>query len=184
MPAIFNAKGSSAEAICAKRTYNTVERVVEVSGSLTTKIVNIPHEGETQFQYLTMEVTCLVWAQALLGIVYDFIEAETKDCPNLPFKIPQFCFVKAAIAIEASPMKKITFLLEEVIDADVEGPFRKYTNNVSAIPLAMKTKEDNERARFLAFSQHVQYWKTKKQAFVSDYQGMLSVLFKQTLFII
>jgi hypothetical protein len=24
---------------------------------------------------------------------------------------------------------------------------------------------------FLAFSQHVQYWKTKKQVFVSDYQG-------------
>jgi hypothetical protein len=37
--------------------------------------------------------------------------------------------------------------------------------------LAMDTKKDEERANFLAFSQHVQYWKTKKQVFVSDYQG-------------
>ena len=176
MPAIFNSKTTGAEAICAKRTYNAIERVVEVSGALTTKIVNIPHDGEKQFQSLMMEVTCLVWAQALLGIVYDFIEAESNDyAMQVPLTIPQFCFVSAAIAIESSPLKKTTFLVEEVIDADVEGPFRKYLNNVSALPLAMETKQDEDRAKFLAFSQHVQYWKTKKQAFVSDYQGMLSI---------
>ena len=38
----------------------------------------------------------------------------------------------------------------------------------------MKTRKDEERAKFLAFSQHVQYWKTKKQVFVSDYQGKQS----------
>jgi hypothetical protein len=62
MPAVF--KDRRTEAICAKHTYNAVERVVEVDGSLTTKTVNIPHEGEMQFQHLTMEVSCLVWAQA------------------------------------------------------------------------------------------------------------------------
>jgi hypothetical protein len=171
MPAIFNTKAKGAEAICAKRAYNTVERIVEVNGFLTTKVVDVPHEGEKQFQCLTMEVTCLVWAQALLGIVYDLIEAETKECGKLPFNIPQFCFVKAAIAIESGPLKRTTFLVEEVIDAGVEGPFRKYINNVSPEPLAMETKEDEDRAKFLAFSQHVQYWKTRKHAFVSDYQG-------------
>jgi hypothetical protein len=73
-------------------------------------------------------------------------------------------------------MKKATFLLEEVIDANMEGPFRKYLNNVSPEPLLMATKEDKEQAKFLAFSQHVQYWKTKKQAFVSDYQGKQPML--------
>ena len=99
--------------------------------------------------------------------------------PNLPFHVPQFRFVKAAIAIEQSSstsVKKTTFLLEEVIDSDLEGPFRKFLNNVSPEPLVMKTKADEERAKFLAFSQHVQYWKMKKQVFVSDYQGKQSII--------
>lgn len=175
MPAVFKEEGAGA--ICAKRTYNAVERVVEVDGFLTKKFVNVPHEGEKQFQYLTMEVSCLVWAQALLNIVYDFIKEETEDLMKLPFHIPQLRFVKAAIAIEQSSSivaNKSTFLLEEVIDTNTEGPFRKYLNNVSPEPLRMETKEDEERAKFLVFSQHVQYWKTKKQVFVSDYQGKFS----------
>jgi hypothetical protein len=183
IPGVFKVGCADSEAICAKRTYNAVERVVEVHGSLKRKTVNVPHEGEKQFQNLTMEVSCLVWAQALLDIVYDFImikegsDGSTK-LPNLPFHIPQFRFVKAAIAVEQSSStsaKKTTFLLEEVIDANTEGPFRKYLNNVSPEPLVMETKEDEKRAKFLAFSQHVQYWKTKKQVFVSDYQGKQSI---------
>jgi hypothetical protein len=177
MPAVFKVGG--VEAICAKRTYNAVERVVDIGGSLAKKVVNVPHEGEKQFQNLMMEVSCLVWAQALLEIVYDFVKEEADDIMKIPFDIPQFRFVNAAIAIEQSSsmsVKKTTFLLEEVIDKDTEGPFRKYLNNVSPEPLVMKTKEDEKQAKFLAFSQHVQYWKTKKQVFVSDYQGKHSSL--------
>jgi len=141
MPAIFNSKAGDSELICVKRAYDTVERVVEVSGTLKKKIVNIPYEGERQFQHLTMEVTCLMWAQVLLGLVYEFIEAETKECAKLPFNILQFCFVNAAIATEVTKhsmsSKKTTFLLEELIDADLEGPFRKYINNISPVPLVM-----------------------------------------------
>ena len=54
-------------------------------------------------------------------------------------------------------MKKTSFLLEEVVDANVEGPFRKYINNVSPEPLLIEIKADEEWAKFLAFSQHVQY---------------------------
>ena len=45
----------------------------------------------------------------------------------------------------------------------------------------METKADEQWAKFLAFNQHVQYWKMKKQAFVSDYQSMQSISFMQTL---
>ena len=185
MPSVF---GADSETICAKRTYDAAERIVEVNGSLTKKIVNVPHEGEKQLQNLTMEISCLVWAQALLDIVYDYIKEDSglklespgpSKLPNLPFNLPMFRFVKAAIAIEQSsstPAKKTTFLLEEVVDSETEGPFRKFLNNVSPEPLMMKTKEDEERAKFLAFSQHVQYWKTKKQVFVSDYQGKQRLL--------
>jgi len=60
--------------------------------------------------------------------------------------------------------------LEEIIGED-QGSFRKYLNNVSAVPLSFNHNEDMEQAQFLAFMQHVQYYKMKKLAFVSDYQG-------------
>ena len=49
-----------------------------------------------------IEVLCLVWMQASLGIIYDFVKAEGQGDVNVPFNIPQFCFVKAAIVIEQS----------------------------------------------------------------------------------
>ena len=181
MPGVFKAAGchsADSEPICAKHTYSAVERVVEVNGSLTKKIVNVPHEREKQFQNLTMEVSCLVWAQALLDIVYDFIKEDSGDLKVLPFRVPRFRFVKAAIAVEQSEssstsvnLKKTAFLLKQVIDSNTEGPFRKFLNNVSPEPLVMKTKDDEMRAKFLAFSQHVQYVKTKGTVYVSDYQG-------------
>jgi hypothetical protein len=73
MPGVFSA---DSDAICAKRTYNAAENVVEVNGSLTKKIVNVPHEGEKQFQNLTIEVSSLVWAQALLDLVYNYIRED------------------------------------------------------------------------------------------------------------
>lgn len=62
------------------------------------------------------------------------------------------------------------FLLEEVI-GEGQGHFRKYVNNVSAVPVPFGNGDDEERALFLAFAQHVQYFKMKKLAFVSNYQG-------------
>jgi len=85
MPSIFNSKAEGA-AICAKHTYNSMERVVELDRSLTKKTVDVPYEAEKQFQNLIMEVSCLVWVQALLGIINGFVKAD--------FNIPQFCFVR------------------------------------------------------------------------------------------
>lgn len=169
-------KSSATLDVCAKRTYYVTERVTETNGSLVTKSIDTLHDSQKQFRNLSMEITCIVWAQALLDIVYDFV-AESSGQP--PFHNPQFRFVELTLALDSESsrsldnrkQKKAVFLVEEVIAEDQQGPFRKYLNNVSPNPLQMTTKEDNDRARFLAFSQHVQYWKTEKQVFVSDYQG-------------
>jgi hypothetical protein len=157
--------------ICAKRTYHTEERVIEKNGTLIMKSVDIPYEGRKQFQNLSMEVTCTVWAQALLDLVYGFISQEGQP----PFNIPNFHFVESALAMESSlddgKPNNTTFLVEEVITKEKQSRFWKYLNNISPVPLIMTCKDDEDRAMFLAFSQHVQYWKTKKQVFVSDYQG-------------
>ncbi|KAF5377194.1 hypothetical protein D9615_006459 [Tricholomella constricta] len=134
---------------------------------------NIPHDGRTQARNLTMEIACLVWARVLLDLVYVFIEkcVSTKGQPQ--FDIPQLRFVEAALAVEDadSSRESRVFLVEEVIGGASEGSFRKYMNNVSPVPLPLSDEADKERALFLAFSQHVQYFKTKKMAFISDYQG-------------
>ncbi|KAJ7031306.1 hypothetical protein C8F04DRAFT_960560, partial [Mycena alexandri] len=63
------------------------------------------------------------------------------------------------------------------IREEVAGKFRQYINNGATIPTAFNNVDDQERAQFLAFSQHVQYWKTMKTVFVGDYQGEQKTLF-------
>lgn len=120
-----------------------------------------------------MEISCLVWARVLLNLVYKFIDKGIVLHGEPPFQIPQMRFVNAALAMEhnvAESTDSCVSLLEEVIGEN-EGHFRKYVNNVLAVPVPFGNGEDEERVLFLAFAQHVQYFKTKKLAFVSDYQG-------------
>ncbi|KAF8059518.1 hypothetical protein FPV67DRAFT_1564953 [Lyophyllum atratum] len=165
--------------VCAKQTYYEKSGSVRSKGKEIQVTQNIPHDGRTQAQNLTMEIACLAWARVLLDLVYAFVEKgiQAKGKPP-PFYIPQLRFVDAALAVEHADSAKESqvFLLEEVIGGEREGAFRKYMNNVSPVPLPLSDKEDQERALFLAFSQHVQYFKTRKLVFVSDYQVPL-VLF-------
>ena len=82
----------------------------------------------------------------------------------------------AALAVEAdinsAQQRKVnSWLIEERIDPEEEGRWRKFINNDSPVPLHMQTESDVERGEFLAFSQHYQYLWSGKLAFVSDYQG-------------
>ena len=47
----------------------------------------------------------------------------------------------------------------------------KYIGNGSVKPLDFLGETAGYRAKFLAFSQHVQYMKTKGLAFIGDFQG-------------
>ena len=73
IPAIFEG-----EDVCAKCTYHAAKRVVNLGETLPKKVVNVPHKDEKQFQYLTMEVLCLFWAQVLLDTVYDHVKEVDK----------------------------------------------------------------------------------------------------------
>ncbi|KAN0130304.1 hypothetical protein V8E53_011927, partial [Lactarius tabidus] len=66
--------------------------------------------------------------------------------------------------------KKEAFLVEELIQS-TDGPWRKYINNDSSHPHYFGGHENRQRAEFLAFCQHVQYWRTGCQAFTSNFQG-------------
>ena len=59
----------------------------------------------------------------------------------------------------------------------IPGPFVKYTNNTSPEPLPNLSPDEEYRAEFLCFAQHVQWEKTGQLAFISDFQGMIYLLF-------
>lgn len=121
-----------------------------------------------------MELRCLGWGHVLLLIVYDFVRRFIRDRgAEPPFVIPAVSFVKAALAMRpgSQSAEQDLYLLEQYIGPS-QGRFRKYINNRAAIPTEFDNAEDNNRAEFLAFTQHYQYFKTHKMVFVSDYQGM------------
>lgn len=161
--------------VCAKQTFYKKPVTQHSNGKQSEVLRKIPYDSHKQVQDLSMEITCLVWARMLLDIVYQFIKEKIAARGPPPFEIPTMRFVDAALAIEEGDGKSDphVFLLEEVIENKLEGKFRKYLNNVSLKPPLFPDEADNVRAKFLAFTQHVQYFKTKKLAIVSDYQGKL-----------
>ena len=127
------------------------------------------YDKHTQLKKLTTELNCLRWASALMGLVYSFIdEYKTTNGPS-SFEIPEMVFVKSALAISESDQE--VFLLEEVINDAVEGPFIKYIGNGSVKPYDFLEGGEHKIGEFLSFSQHVQFLKTKGLAIVGDFQG-------------
>jgi hypothetical protein len=105
-------------------------------------------------------------------LVYDFMANSDADGRPVPFTVPQMRFVNTALAITDDDAK-MCYMLEEVIPNE-DGTFRKYINNNKSSPIVFKGQDQdrNEIALFLSFAQHVQYVRTQKMAFVSDFQGM------------
>ena len=166
----------SSPAICAKQSFYS-KNVERCDGSITVR-QDIPYDSIKQAQDLIMEITCLNWAQALLAMVYAFIDewSEAQGGKSKAIEIPTMQFVRAGLAIEQVQQgaEARCFLIEELIsdsDSSKGGSFRKYLNNTSAKPCSFTDEEDIRRAKFLAFAQHVQYFKTKKRAYVADFQG-------------
>jgi len=101
------------------------------------------YDKHTQLTKLTAELNCLRWASALMGLVYSFInEHNTTNLnglsPSESFAIPEIVFVKSALAISDQEV----FLLEEVINEEIEGPFIKYIGNGSVKPYDFLESKD------------------------------------------
>lgn len=134
--------------------------------------------GPSAVARIEMELKCILWAQALLQLSYDYIKTFDDDNGPPPPHLmnpPKFRFVHAALAVEQGKSSRDAraFLLEEEINEATEGKFRKYFNNTSPVPchFSENTNANILRADFLAFTQHLQFWKTGKLVFVADYQG-------------
>ncbi|KAJ7838040.1 hypothetical protein B0H13DRAFT_1651122, partial [Mycena leptocephala] len=103
----------------------------------------------------------------MMNIVYKYMAAQEKYIGRPPFQVPEMRFVNAGLAICQTDSKD-AYLVEEWIDAD---QYVKYIHNKSGHPRRFDNPEYNLHARFLSFCQHVQFLKTDKPAYVSDFQG-------------
>lgn len=109
-----------------------------------------------------------------------------KKCLELPFPIPQLCFVKGDIAyseksldtnstkIPSAILHCATYLLKELLP--ISQQFIKYIHNTEAVPLQEHDEPGYKLGVFLCFIQHIRFMYTHSQAYISDLQG-LSIIF-------
>lgn len=165
--------------ICAKQVIRTTLK----SGQLAT------YEGGRQLRELLPEIQCLVWATTLHNVsmawardkLYDKqCRGESLcDADGREINIPNMRFVEGWLAkeiVQGPGIVPRVYLLEEIIKS--KDGFCKYINNNSAVPLELGDAKRQDRALFLAFTQHFQYWYTRKMAFVTDFQGNIALSVK------
>ncbi|KAH9046217.1 hypothetical protein EDB84DRAFT_1265326 [Lactarius hengduanensis] len=159
--------------VALKQPYlSNYSRTSDLSSSAAPILSLSPDE---QIKDLAADALSIQWASSLLDDVYDFVALYHQSHVTCPVTIPQFRFVKSGLAITntpgAAPVQKEAYLVEELIRSEDDGPWKKYINNGSSCPLHFRDFENRRRADFLAFCQHVQYWRTGCQVFTSDFQG-------------
>ena len=163
----LNSESPGGESLCLKQTY----RLSAQSGDRK------PHDAPTQISNLIVDICCLVWADQLMRLVYRFVDhatqaaaASTSQNDRRPL-VPALHFTSCGLA--CTDDRSIIYLVEELVDANVEGRYVKYVNNADPKPLSFLPGDEYINvANFLCFSQHVQYM-TTRLAYVSDFQGKL-----------
>jgi hypothetical protein len=127
-------------------TLVAIKQCFYTSPSTGTRVL---YDKHSQLKKLTAELNCLRWASALMGIVYNFIDEHKATNGLSPlFLIPEMIFVRSALAISETDQE--VFLLEEVINEEVEGPFiSKYIGNGSVKPYDFLKSEERRRGEFV-----------------------------------
>ncbi|KAG1879968.1 hypothetical protein F4604DRAFT_1922644 [Suillus subluteus] len=121
-----------------------------------------------------------------MKLTYDFIDHSIASSPEPPpFTVPRVRFVEAGLALchnqggskpgAKTGSTRAVFLLEELIEGG-DDMFVRFIHNMDANPLLDELDYGYDIAEFFVFTQHVQYVKTGKLAFISDYQGSTVLL--------
>ncbi|KAG1874468.1 hypothetical protein F4604DRAFT_1680991 [Suillus subluteus] len=118
---------------------------------------------------LFREANVLYWSKSLLKLTYDFIDRSIASSPEPP------PFTGGSKPGAKTGSTRAVFLLEELIEGG-DDMFVKFIHNMDANPLLDELDYGYDIAEFFVFTQHVQYVKTGKLAFISDYQGSTVLL--------
>ena len=153
------------ERVAVKRPFFTKKGVPD---DLTVSKIQIKRYNlSDELPRILTEANMLYWATSLMALTYGFIDRALQSAPAPPpFNIPSLRYVHGAVALSGSR----AYLLEELLDQSEGDPFVKYVHNVSL----REGLAGHDIGEFLCFCQHVQYVKTSRAAFISDFQGQLS----------
>ncbi|KZO91277.1 hypothetical protein CALVIDRAFT_568317, partial [Calocera viscosa TUFC12733] len=143
------------------------------------------HPITKENQFLETEGSVLYWASSIHNLSNQFVRNYLDEHPNSAaskLQIPETRMVLGGLYLNGPDSKDgragMIILIEELIAAPeaAKGPhFLKFINNGLPVP-KFSQGQAGLVSRFLAFSQHVQYVKMDKLAFVSDYQGSFTLL--------
>lgn len=143
------------------------------------------------------EATVLLYAPALLNMVYTWIEAKSGWSVQQAADVPHVYFVGSGLGLVNEDVARngapaMTFIIEETIELDVpedddfgddesqdggrDGWIRYIANN-SAVPIIPRNHPRYIVAEWCQFAQHLQYVKTAGLLYISDFQGTCIYVF-------
>ncbi|KAJ6576294.1 hypothetical protein B0H10DRAFT_2345696 [Mycena sp. CBHHK59/15] len=126
---------------------------------------------EDEFGKILMEANVFQWAVSIMTFTYSFIEHFLEKSPNPPpFPIPEIRFVHAGPLGNKKATICRSYLIEKLIDEERNG-FYKFINNDSAVPVLLPAAVPSlsALAEFLAFTQHVQYYKSGGMVYLAGW---------------
>jgi hypothetical protein len=129
------------------------------------------YDESSELTMLAGEAECHIRGMQLLEGTMAFVKRYREQHPlstAASMRIPNLRFVRAGIA-STMTTPSTRWILEE----KVPGDFHKYIGNRDGDPLADGlVGEELDTARFLCFTQHVQYLATSAEMIITDFQGM------------
>ncbi|KAG1864857.1 hypothetical protein F4604DRAFT_1928669 [Suillus subluteus] len=165
-----------------------------VAATATASLKITRYSSADELKNVLKESKVMYWAKSLLDYTYNYIDhhISTSSIPP-PFDIPRVRFVDAGVALGygqrtatastgskpgAKPGGTVSaiYLLEERIMFGDNEEFTKFIHNMDCVPSLDADEYGYDLAVFLAFMQHIQYVQTEGLAFISDYQGSLTLL--------
>ncbi|KAG1890317.1 hypothetical protein F4604DRAFT_1914864 [Suillus subluteus] len=146
-------------------------------GSRTQHAVIVCYSSADKLKHVLKESKVMYWAKSLLDYTYDYIDhhISTSSTPP-PFEIPCPAQYGRKPGDTKAGTVSAVYLLEEHILFDDNKVFTKFIHNMDCVPSLNEDEYGYNLAVFLAFTQHLQYVQTEGLAFISDYQGSLTLL--------
>ncbi|KAG1830675.1 hypothetical protein F4604DRAFT_1695416 [Suillus subluteus] len=180
--------------IGAFKTAHPGAPIQAVAATATASLKITCYSSADELKNVLKESKVMYWAKSLLDYTYNYIDhhISTSSIPP-PFDIPRVRFIDAGVALGygqhtattstgskpgAKPGGTVSavYLLEEHITFGDNEEFTKFIHNMDCVPSLDADEYGYDLAVFLTFTQHIQYVQTEGLAFISDYQGSLTLL--------
>ncbi|KAG1876491.1 hypothetical protein DFJ58DRAFT_865615 [Suillus subalutaceus] len=183
-PVVSSGLGSRTQhPVVVKRPFFRVP-IQAVATTATASIKITRYSSADELKNVLKESNVMYWAKSLLDYTYDYIDhhISTSSTPP-PFEIPRVRFIDAGVALgygqrtaTASAGSRPGAKQADTTGGTVSAIYLLEERISLVITRSLPNEYGYDLAVFLAFMQHIQYVQTEGLAFISDYQGSLTLL--------